>query len=79
MIIIVKVIPNAHKNAVEGFHGDVLKVRINAPPDKGKANDALIELLAEHFSVSKSSIHIISGHTSRIKKVEIIGKVTPPK
>ena len=70
----VKIIPNAHKNAVEGFCGDVLKVRINAPPDKGKANDALIELLAEHYGVAKSRIHIISGHTSRLKKVEIEGK-----
>lgn len=70
-----KVIPNAHKNSVEGFSGDVLKVRINAPPDKGKANDVLIELLAEHFSVSKSCVRILSGHTSRLKKVEIIMKV----
>jgi uncharacterized protein len=71
MKITVKVIPNAHKNAVEGFSDGVLKVRINAPPDKGKANDALIELLSIHFSVPKSRIHILSGKTSRIKKIEI--------
>ena len=74
MKITVKVIPNAHKNIVEGFQGDVLKVRINAPPEKGKANDVLIELLAEYFSVSKNCIRIISGHTSRLKKIEIEGK-----
>lgn len=73
MITLVKVIPNAHKSRVEGFHRDALKVRINAAPDRGKANEALIELLAEYFSVSKRSIQIISGHTSRLKKVEIIG------
>lgn len=73
MILIVKVIPNARKNMVQDFSGSVLKVRINAPPDKGKANDALIELLSEYFSVPKSRIHILSGHTSRLKKIEIDG------
>jgi uncharacterized protein len=74
LIIRVKVTPNAHKNSVEGFSGDVLKVRINAPPEKGKANEILIELLAEYFSVSKSCVQILSGHTSRLKKVEITSK-----
>ncbi len=73
MKISVKVIPNAHKNAVEGFSDGILKVRINAPPDKGKANEALIELLSVHFSVPKSHIRILSGKNCRLKKIEIDG------
>lgn len=72
-IFIIKVIPNASKNSIEGFQGDVLKVRIQAPPDKGKANDALIAFLAKSWKLSKSQIRIISGHTSRLKKIEITG------
>ena len=71
MIIMVKIIPNAHINKVEGFSHEILKVRVSAPPDKGKANVALIELLADHFSVPKSHIRILSGHTSRLKKIQI--------
>ena len=73
MILMVKVIPNAHKNEVVGYQEGVLKVRIQAPPDKGMANDALIELLSEKFSVPKSKITILSGHSSRLKKVSIEG------
>lgn len=73
MILKVIIKPNAHKNAVEGFQGDCLKIRIKAPPDKGKANDELVAFLAELTQVSKSQIKIISGHTSRIKKIEILG------
>lgn len=73
MILLVKVTPNARKSAVEGMQEGVLKVRIQAPPDKGKANEALIELLSEHFRVPKSQIRLLSGHASRLKKVEICG------
>lgn len=67
----VKVIPNARKNERVEFAGGALKVRIKAPPDKGKANEALIEFLSGEFSVPKSQIRILSGHSSRLKKVEI--------
>lgn len=73
MILKISVIPNARENAIVGFQNDILKVRIHSPPDKGKANDALIEFLAEKFSIPKSRIRIISGHTSRLKKLEIDG------
>lgn len=75
MILMVKVIPNAKKNSLEGFQDGVLKVRIQAPPDKGKANEALIAFLAESLHVSKSQIRIISGQSSRLKKIEIQGEI----
>ena len=74
MILIVKVVPNSKKNSIEGFKEGVLKVKIQAPPDKGKANDELIEFLAELLRIPKSRIQIISGQSSRMKKVEIQGE-----
>lgn len=71
MIIMVKVIPNAQKNELIEFVDSVLKVRVKAPPDKGKANEELIEFLSKEFSVPKSRIQILSGHSSCLKKVEI--------
>lgn len=67
----VKVVPRASKNEVCGMHGDYLKIRLTAPPVDGAANEALREILADHFHVKVSAIHILSGETSRIKLVGI--------
>ena len=71
--IAVKVIPKGSKNEVVGWEGDVLKVRLTTVPEKGKANAALIHLLSKHFKVSKSSVIIVKGETSRNKLIEIRG------
>lgn len=71
MILIVKIIPNASKNSLEGFQEGILKIKIQASPDKGKANEALVEFLAETLEVPKREIRILSGHTSRLKKIDI--------
>lgn len=68
----VKVSPNSRQASVVQ-DGEKLKVRVNATPDKGKANDRLIEILSEHFKVPKSSIKILTGHTSHNKIIEVIG------
>ena len=70
----VRVQPGAPKNEVVGVQGDALKVKINAPPVKGKANKALISFLAEKLGMKKSEIEILSGHTRRIKKIKIVGE-----
>lgn len=72
-IIQVKVIPNASQNKIEGWKEDVLRVRIRAVPEKGKANEALIAFLAEELGLPKSAIQIISGQSARIKRVAIEG------
>lgn len=72
-ILTIKVIPNARKNSFEGFHDGAIKMKIKAPPDKGKANDELIAFLAKELDVPKSHISILSGHSSRLKKIQIIG------
>ena len=70
----IKVQPGAVKNEIVGVQGDALRIRINAPPVKGKANTALIDFLAEKLGVKKSQIEIISGHPSKIKKIKVLGE-----
>lgn len=71
MKIDVKVIPNARKERVVD-DGGFFKVYVTAPALDGKANKALIELLAGHFKVKKGNVMVIRGEKSREKVVEII-------
>lgn len=68
-----KVSPKAARNAINGWHGEQLKIAVTAPPDKGKANDAVIKLLAEHLDLPKSALVLIRGHTSTQKLIAIEG------
>jgi len=70
----IKVQPGAAKNEIVGVQGDALKIKINAPPVKGKANKALMGFLAEKLAVKKSEVEIISGHMSKIKKIKVVGE-----
>ncbi|MBI3524496.1 MAG: YggU family protein [Betaproteobacteria bacterium] len=65
--------PGAKKTAVAGLHGDALKIRLAAPPVDGKANACLVEFLAERLGVAKSCIELVSGASSRVKRVRIEG------
>ena len=69
----VKVHPRARKNAITGTLGDALKLALTAPPIEGKANEAVIDFLADFFDIPRSSITIASGKTSRLKVVHISG------
>ena len=71
--IIVKVVPRASKNQIVGIEGDALKIRLNAPPVEGKANDPLIAFLADALGVHRTQIEIVTGHTSRRKIVRVRG------
>jgi hypothetical protein len=65
--------PGAARSEIVGRHGEAWKVRVAAPPESGKANDALVELLASTLGVSRSGIEILSGHGSRDKTVVVEG------
>jgi len=65
--------PNAARNEVSGFSEGVLRVKIAAPPTRGRANKELTAFLSQLLSVGKSSIKIIRGHTSRNKLITISG------
>ncbi|EKD43109.1 MAG: hypothetical protein ACD_72C00454G0001 [uncultured bacterium] len=69
----IRVLPRSSKNEVVGEMADgTLKVKLTAPPVDGKANDALIKLLADHFDITKSKIKIATGATSKNKTIEIL-------
>ena len=65
----VKVSPGASKTKITGPYGDSLKIAVNAPPEKGKANKELLSLLAKSFGIAKKNIRITSGETSTLKQV----------
>jgi uncharacterized protein (TIGR00251 family) len=69
----VRIQPRASKNEVVRLENGSLKIRLTAPPVDGAANEALVKFLADQFSVAKSRVEIVSGHTSRDKIVRISG------
>jgi uncharacterized protein len=69
MIIKVRVSAGAKTEKVEKMDDGSFKVRVSLPPEKGKANERVVELLAEYFKVSKAKVAIISGNTFREKSV----------
>ncbi|HXE74352.1 MAG TPA: DUF167 domain-containing protein [Candidatus Xenobia bacterium] len=68
-----KVQARARRNEVLGFQGDTLRIKVTAPPVEGKANAAVVELLAAHLRLPKSSIRIASGEHAPLKLVEVTG------
>ncbi len=80
LVLTVRVSPKASRNAVQGVmetpDGFALKVAVTAPPDKGKANAAVLVLLAKVFGVSKSSLSVVAGQADRRKILRIKGDPT---
>jgi len=70
---LLKVVPGASRSAIAGWLGDRLKVRVSAPPEQGKANQAVCHTLAKALGVSPRAVEIVAGHTSAEKTVEILG------
>ena len=79
VIFRVKVQPASDKNDIVGVQGDALKIKINAPAVEGKANKALVEFLARKLGVKNSGVEIISGHTTRLKRIKVKGEGTKTK
>ena len=63
--------PGARRTQVQGIHGDAIKIRLQARPVEGAANEALIEFLAAAFQVPRRRCVLVSGETSRQKRVRI--------
>jgi uncharacterized protein (TIGR00251 family) len=68
-----RVAPGARRAGVVGRHGDAWKLRVAAPPEGGRANDAVVRLLAETLSVPRDAVTLVSGHHGRDKIVELAG------
>lgn len=65
--------PGARKTEIVGQHGEALKLKLAAPPVEGKANAALLAFLAAKVGARKTAVELISGETSRLKRVRIRG------
>jgi len=69
----VRIVPRASRSTIVGLINGVLKIRIAAPPVDGAANEELVKLLAKAFQIRRSSVQILSGATSRTKRIRITG------
>lgn len=69
----IKAVPGSRRDQIVGPLGDRLKIKVAAPPEAGKANDAIVALLAETLGVRDRDITILSGHTNPEKVVRIAG------
>ena len=68
-----RVSPGSGASAIVGRHGDGWKRRVTAPPEGGRANDAVLRLLADVLALPRSSVSLVSGHGGREKIVELAG------
>ena len=69
----VKVIPNASRDQIVGLLGDALKVKVAAPPEAGKANQAVCALLARALSINAHAVQVVQGHSQPHKRIEVVG------
>lgn len=81
----VKVIPGARQTRILGIREERLCIAVNAPPEKGKANRALLKFLAKTLGISRTSLEFVAGETSRLKRIlvrglgaeEVLKRLTP--
>jgi hypothetical protein len=73
LIVDVRVIPRAKKTELAGTRDGAILIRVSAPPADGAANDAVIACLADRLGIPRRSIRIVSGATSRHKRLDIAG------
>ena len=76
-ILVVRALPGARRNSIMGEVGGAVKIAVSASPDKGKANQAIIEVLREILGVKSSQVDLLSGFTSRQKRFLIRGWSKP--
>jgi uncharacterized protein YggU (UPF0235/DUF167 family) len=68
-----RVIPGSARPGVVGRHGEAWKLRVIAPPERGKANEAALDLLADALRVEPGALRLVAGHGARDKTVEVAG------
>ena len=73
VVVDVHAVPGSKRARVAGVHGGALKVCVRAAAEKGKANSALVKMVADAAGVKRAAVKIISGHSSRRKRVRIEG------
>lgn len=78
-MLTVHVQPNAKRSEIGGLHGDALKVRVAAPPTEGRANEALVAVLAEGLGVPRHRVSVVKGTASRRKTVRVAAPQADPE
>jgi hypothetical protein len=73
VVFIAKIVPGSSRTTVAGVLEDMIKIRVAAPPEKGKANQCLIAFLAGQLGVKKNEIDIVAGQTNPVKQVRVAG------
>lgn len=73
VVLNVHVVPRSSRNAVQGLHGDAVKIRLQAPPVEGKANEALVRFLSQVLGIPPRQVSLLSGASGRKKRVLISG------
>ena len=68
-----RVTPGAQRSEVVGRYGEAWKVRVAAAPERGRANDAVLDLIATSFAVPRTSVELLTGHTAQDKVVQLAG------
>lgn len=78
-VLILHVQPRAARTEVVGRHGDAIKIRIQAPPVDGAANEELLRFLAERLGIPRSGLRLLAGESSRRKRVAVAGGPPDPE
>jgi hypothetical protein len=73
VIFTAKVVPGSNRTAVCGLLDEILKIKVSAAPERGKANQCLLKFLAKQLGVKKNAVSIISGKTKPIKCMQVLG------
>jgi len=73
----VRVSPGSSRSCVMGLHGGGIKVAVRAPPEKGRANEEVVEVLAEFLNIPARQVTVVSGPTSKNKRMRIVGIAGP--
>ena len=73
VVLPVRVQPKARRARIVGAHGRALKLAVTQPPEQGKANQAVLELLCAELSLKRAQVRLLSGDTSRDKRFLLIG------
>jgi len=75
-VLLVRAQPGARRSGIQGEYRGMLKIAVSAPPEDGRANDAIVDVLRDSLSLKRSQIVLLSGQTSRDKRFLITGITT---
>jgi len=73
VVFTVKVVPGSSRTAVCGLLDEMVKIKVSAAPEKGKANKCLLDFLAKQLGVKKNAVKIVSGKSNPVKSVQVLG------